>query len=139
MKPPFGYGFIALIAFTLGASLIGGCASETNLNAKAIAAFRSSFETASPKAKRGLVIAAIDNETITRGLPLDDVRRLFGQNLTIYSRNSQKDKLTARVFFEPVIPSGDPMISAFRAGWYIDFVFSSNDRLEYYSLSNLHK
>ena len=104
-----------------------------------IAEFQHSFKIATPKARRDLVIAAIDSSLLKRGLSLTDAKELFGQDFQGFRRKSQKDKLNAVVFFESVKTAPNPMVSALRQGWYIDLVFSSEDTLEHYSLSNLHK
>jgi hypothetical protein len=110
-------------------------ATSTNM----IVEFQHSFKTAEPKARRDLVIAAIDSGLIKRGLSLADAKLMFGEYFQVFRRELHKDKLNAVVFFEPVKPAPRPMMSALRQGWFIDLVFSSDDRLEYYSLSNLDK
>lgn len=104
-----------------------------------IAEFHRSFKAADPKAKRELVIAAVDSGLIKRGLSLDDTKRMFGADFQAFRRESTKAELNAVVFFEASKPASNPMMSALRQGWYIDLVFSSDDKLERYSLSNLHK
>jgi len=127
-----------LAAFVSAISLNHASAAEAT-STNMIAEFQHSFKIATPKARRDLVIAAIDSGLIKRGLSLADVKLMFGQDFQVFRRESQKDKLNAVIFFEPVKPAPNPMMSALQQGWYIDLVFSSDDTLEHYSLSNLHK
>jgi len=101
--------------------------------------FKRAFKSGEPIIRRDLVIKAIDTGLIHRGLSLADARILFDDNLQVFPPKSPDLGTKAVVFFEPVKRSPNPMVSAVRTGWYIDLVFSSDDRLEYYSLSNLHK
>ena len=121
-------------------ALIGSKAlSADTLTPKMLLKWQSSYKAAEPKIKRDLVIKAIDDGTIKRGLTLANLKELFGEDLQTYRGESSNSVLQATVFFEPVIPAPNPMMSALRQGWYIDLIFSSDGRLEYYSLSNLHK
>jgi hypothetical protein len=95
--------------------------------------------TTKPKAKRGLVIKAIDDGVIKRGLTLADAKLMFGDDLQTFRRDPTNAVLKAVVFFEPATPPPNPLMSALRQGWYLDLAFSSDDRLERYSLGNLHK
>lgn len=95
--------------------------------------------TAEPKAKRHLVIKAIDDGVIKRGLTLADAKVMFGDDLQTFHRDSTNAALKAVVFFEAVTPPPNPLMSALRQGWYLDLTFSSDDRLDRYSLGNIHK
>lgn len=101
--------------------------------------FSQSFEKADSMGKRELVIGAIDKSLIKRGISFDETKLMFGSHLQVRRRDSHSGTITAVVFFEPVHPSSDPMVSALQAGWYIDLVFTSDLKLSHYSLSNLHK
>ena len=124
----FGYFHMPKIVFA---------GEETSNNM--ITEFQHSFKEAAPKAKRDLVIAAIDNSLIKRGLSLADAKAMFGKDLQIFPTESPKGRISAVVFFEPVQPPPTPMMSALRQGWYVDMAFSSDGKLDHYSLSNLHK
>lgn len=105
-----------------------------------IIAFQHSFKDATPRTKRDLVISAIDSGLITRGLSLADARLMFAEDLQNLRREGQSHNLKGVVFFEKAQPAPkNSIMSALQQGWYIDLVFSADDRLEHYSLSNLHK
>lgn len=95
--------------------------------------------TSQPYARRDLVIKAVNDGVIRRGIKLTEVKHLFDGELRNVGFSSAYKKTTATVFFEPVIPAPEPMMSALQEGWYINFFFLPDDSLEYYSLSNLHK
>lgn len=102
--------------------------------------FQHAYQRAAdPKAKRDLVINAIDEGVIKRGLSLSDAKVMFGDDLQTFRRDSTNAVLAAVVYFEPAKPPPNPMMSALRQGWYLDLTFSSDNRLERYSLSNIHK
>jgi len=137
MKYLFRYWLILLVGlgyFHLPKTALATEETSTNM----IAEFQHSFKAATPKAKRDLVIAAIDSGLIKRGLTLTEAKAIFGQDLQVFPVESQKSRINAVVFFEPVQPPPTPMMSALRQGWYVDMAFSSNGKLEHYSLSNLH-
>ncbi|MCX6904312.1 MAG: hypothetical protein NTW03_12710 [Verrucomicrobia bacterium] len=95
--------------------------------------------TAEPRAKRDLVIKAIDDGVIKRGLSLVHAKVMFGDDLQTFRRDSTNAVLRAAVFFEPAKPPPNPLMSALLQGWYLDLLFSSDNRLDRYSLSNVHK
>lgn len=129
--------FLRLLPYWLFlASSLPAAESTKNFPVQFQRAYRG---TAEPMARRDLVIKAIDNGIIKRGLPLADVKVMFGGDLQIFRRASTNTVLKAVVFFEPAIPPPNPLMSASTQGWYFDLVFSSDDRLERYSLSNIHK
>jgi hypothetical protein len=138
MKSLFLFFLGLLTAFLSAISMNEASAAEA-ASTNMIAEFQHPFKIATPKARRDLVIAAIDSGLIKRGLSLADAKVMFGQDFQVFRRKSQKDKLNVVVFFEPVKSAPNPMMSALRQGWYIDLVFTSDDTLEHYALSNLHK
>jgi hypothetical protein len=101
--------------------------------------FARAFTVNKPKDRRALVIAAIDDGLIQRGISLSDVKLMFGDSLDFGTRDKNSHKLTARASFEPKIEAPRSMAGVAEEGWYISFVFLSDDHLEFYSLSNLHK
>jgi hypothetical protein len=127
--------------------LIGFCCLHFSKNLSAaeqpstnkISEFQHSFKGATPKAKRDLVISAIDNGLIKRGLSLTDAKVMFEQDLQVFPMESPNRRIKAVVFFEPAQRSPTPLTSALRQGWYVDMEFSADGKLDHYSLSNLHK
>ena len=140
-------GLAALMVFHLGPRLGFGEDQRVKAHVKFtekkptvfIENFSTAYTAASPSAKRDMVIAAIDRGLIKRGMNLVETRQLFGAALIEHTRDSTNFSLSATVFFNPAIPAPKPMMSAIQEGWYCNFWFSSDDRLERYSLSNLHK
>lgn len=102
--------------------------------------FKSAYANAKdPDTRRTLVIEAIDSGLIKTGMSFKDLQQLFATALQDLGGNANNGRRSAVVFFSPVIPPRRPLESGIRSGWYIDFIFSKEDMLTYYSLSNLHK
>ena len=132
----YGRGFLIVL---LSIILVERADSSDTLKVKTLNQFKIAYTTANPKAKRDLVIEAVDDGIIKRGLPLSEASQLFGKDMQVYRRDSTNGVMDATIFFEPVTPAPKPFMSAVQEGWYLKMVFSSDYKLEYYSLSNLHK
>jgi hypothetical protein len=138
MRLLYYFCLLLLAAFALTFSLGQAFAVDTPVK-DMITEFQQSFKAGNPKARRDLVITAIDTGLIHRGLSSADAKLMFAKDIQFFRRDSQNDNLKAVVFFEPAKPAPHPIMSALQEGWYIDFVFTSDGSLEHYSLSNLHK
>lgn len=120
---------------------------QMKTDSEEISAFHRAYNSASARERRNLVIKAIDDEMLKQGkTTFEDAQNLFGDHLVLLGKKpmlNDKGKkvaevLRAVVFFQPAIQSPDPFESAYQTGWYVDLVFLCN-RLENYSLSNVHK
>lgn len=106
--------------------------------------FNQSFKNAEPKMKRDLVIKAIDDGLIKRGLSLELTKRLFGDALNVIkfgSPDPDPDYIGV-VDFETVTPlpkSSHPLATYGHKGWHFDIYFSASDVIERYYLTNLQK
>lgn len=124
-----------LLSMAVAGHMIGADTTMKTL----LASLKNTYMTADAKAKRDLVIKAIDDGIIKRGMSLEESKALFGRDLQMYRRDSSNGVVKVTVFFETTTPAPKPMMSALRRGWYLDMAFTSDDRLERYSLSNVHK
>src|ERR1700744_1286652 len=113
-------GTVILAAFTTVLTF----GSEPEMKDEARRTFVAQYQLLTdPNKKRDLVIGAIDNNVIRRGLPLSVVKAFFGVDLQMQGRD--KDGiLSATVFFEPVIPA-PPLTSPVPEGGYMRLSFSS--------------
>lgn len=130
----------ALLRFLPCWLLLTSVVLAADLVSNSLVQFQHAYRgTTEPKAKRDLVIKAIDDGIVKRGLSLMDAKAMFGDALQTFRRDSTNTVLKAVVFFEPAKPPPNPLMSALRRGWYLDLAFSSDDHLAHYSLSNVHK
>lgn len=102
--------------------------------------FREAYAIADPLVKRELVIKAIDERAIRTGRMLDEIMKLFPENVDKTELFQHEDgRCSLLVFFKPVLLPPRPLMSSIRNGWYIHFKFSPGKVLIEYNLSNVHK
>ena|SRR5690242_2489637 len=138
MNTRFLARFALLIVFTYVLYSNRAIGVDT-LSTNVISEFNRSYKVSSPTARRDLVIKAIDEGVITRGLGISDMKGMFGDTLILFRKESATGITKAVVFFEPAKPPPKPLMSAAQSGWYLDLAFGSDNRLSHYSLSNVHK
>jgi hypothetical protein len=113
-------------------NVMGG---ETNL----IKRFKSDYEAAKTEnERRAICLEAIDQKAIARGLPLANVKEIFGQD---FSEDIGKDtdgfSYGIVNFSKPI--KGGPDSAEFFVGWYMVVYYSKSGYIYKYHLTNLHK
>ena len=105
--------FLFVSSLCIGASVL---AADALMNAQ-IKFQRDYLAATKHGARRDLVIKAIDDGLIKRGVSLREATLMFGGDLQTFRRDSTNSLLKAVVFYEPTKTPPKPLMSAIRQGW----------------------
>lgn len=99
---------------------------------------KSYSELPDHKTKMDFCIKQMTNGKIHRGMKLEKIVEIFGDDLRVPERFSKGRKFCF-LYFEKQPENNDPLVSAGFMGWYACFEVAENCKLVNYWLSNLHK